>query len=177
MTKDTHTDNDQPVKNGYWWPEDDGTLPSGHKTCNDRCRKEELIHYVLRSELLLFNRVGVQPTKSSGELEEILYTFATEIGREALKDNMSAARFEFSAQKAKAAIEALHTTQTTKLQAEAFVEALESIKMYQQKGQFGCNWESMHPEQAVPITAIDSRIAYFRREHKIGEDGDTPHTT
>lgn len=41
-----------PVRaNGYWWPEDDGTLPKNHKDCNDRCRQQDLVHYVLRTEL------------------------------------------------------------------------------------------------------------------------------
>lgn len=151
MTKDTHTDNEELEGILSYFAAIQMMDPVTRKVFKD-CLTDW--H---QSEM---DRVS---TKSSGELEAILHNFGKQyewpysLMRDKDRspaDQQEEAQAELTAQTV-AAIHALHTTQTTKLQAEARIDELKHSKL--------AIW---HLDS---IRYIDKRIKHLEREHKIGE--------
>ena len=67
-----------------------------------------------------------------GELDNIIYTFAAEIGKESLREDMSPARFEYSAQKAKSALQTLITK-----------SVIAKLRTIEAQGHGGGNWRRL----------------------------------
>lgn len=165
MTDNTHTDNEEhkslhnKVSEIIRW--------NGFNLSNDEAVKE-LVDYIQAN-------YTPKPTKSSGELEEIIDKLA-----EVADGYGTGPNWQFFVNTAKIEARSWHATQTTKLQAEARLDEHDTTINYHYPAEESADYKRGFKAATGQVEQWSARrgqelkaeLAQLEREHKIGEDGE-----